>query len=264
MRPPSDVVDEIEFLIGRYGANSIDFADLTAIVKKGWVLEFCNEIKRRNLHFTWQLPSGTRSEALDKEALEVMYTTGCRFLVYAPESGAPETLEGIKKKLRLDRMIVSIRNAVRAKHTVKVNYIIGFPDETRRLMLQTVWANIRMAFLGVTDSNISVFSPYPGSEIFNELRNDGTIPDLDDAYFHNLLVQFDFTRLVSVCRHVPGWEIAFYRFISMSAFYILAYLLYPSRIWSLLKGLTRQDFQANSLFEQRIYDYIKRARLNKA
>jgi hypothetical protein len=41
-----------------------------AIVKKDWTLAFCGEIKRRGLKFTWQLPSGTRSEAMDAETLK--------------------------------------------------------------------------------------------------------------------------------------------------------------------------------------------------
>ncbi len=267
MRPVSDVVDEIEFLIEEYRANSIDFADLTAIIKKEWVLEFCREIKKRNLNFTWQLPSGTRSEALDKETVGAMYNAGCRFLVYAPESGSQETLGSIRKKLNLENIESSIRDAVRAGHTVKVNFIIGFPSESRSLMLKTVWANIRMAFLGVTDSNISIFAPYPGSEIFNELRRDGTIK-LDDEYFHNLLVQFDFTRQTSVCCHVPSWEIAFYRFAGMGLFYIFSYLLHPKRLWHLVWSLSRllkkgQGFQANSMFEQRIYEYLKREQLRE-
>ena len=77
MRPVIDVVNEIEFLIKTYKVNSIDFADLTAIIKKDWILEFSNEIKRRNLEFIWQLPSGTRSEALDKNTVRTIYDAGC-------------------------------------------------------------------------------------------------------------------------------------------------------------------------------------------
>lgn len=66
MREPASVLDEIADLIKDYNANSIDFFDLTAIVKKDWILEFCAEMKRRKMSFTWQLPSGTRSEALDQ------------------------------------------------------------------------------------------------------------------------------------------------------------------------------------------------------
>jgi hypothetical protein len=61
MRDPSSVVDEIEDLMQTYDVKSIDFADLTAIVKKEWILEFCKELHRQSIDVVWQLPSGTRS-----------------------------------------------------------------------------------------------------------------------------------------------------------------------------------------------------------
>ena len=81
MRDPISVADEIEHFVNRYGVNSFDFFDLTAIVKKDWTLRFCNELKERNLDISWQLPSGTRSEALDEETLSALYDTGCRLIV---------------------------------------------------------------------------------------------------------------------------------------------------------------------------------------
>ena len=49
MRDPKDLVDEMEWLISEYKANSFEFYDLTAIIKKEWTLEFCKEMKKRNL-----------------------------------------------------------------------------------------------------------------------------------------------------------------------------------------------------------------------
>ena len=49
MRDPKEIVDEIEWLMKEYKANDFEFFDLTAIIKKSWILEFCNEIKKRNL-----------------------------------------------------------------------------------------------------------------------------------------------------------------------------------------------------------------------
>ena len=43
-RDPKLVADEIEEYIEKYNINNIDFYDLTAIVKKSWIIEFCNEI----------------------------------------------------------------------------------------------------------------------------------------------------------------------------------------------------------------------------
>jgi len=50
----------------------------------------------------------------------------------------------------------------------------------------------------------------------------------------------------------------------MSGFYVLSYLLRPMRLWRLFKNVTGNDFHANSLFEQRIFDFLKRAQLSKS
>jgi anaerobic magnesium-protoporphyrin IX monomethyl ester cyclase len=260
MRDPSDVVSEIEDLVRVYRANSIDFFDLTAIVKKDWIIEFCRELKQRRITVTWQLPSGTRSEALDHEALQAIHDTGCRLLVYAPESGSEETLAVIKKKVKIDRITASIRDAVRIGHTVKVNLIVGFPHERLRHVLKTVLFAFRMALIGAEDCNIAVFSPYPGSELFEKLKEDGTIAEINDAYFKNLIAQFDFTTSASYCRHVPGWALATLRTFGQALFYATAYGTHPSRIVRVVRSIASGKFQASNLFEQRVFDYIARAR----
>ena len=79
-----EIVDEIEWLIKDYKANDFEFFDLTAIIKKEWILDFCNELKKRNLNnITWQLPSGTRSEAIDEDVCPLLYESGCRNMNYA-------------------------------------------------------------------------------------------------------------------------------------------------------------------------------------
>lgn len=81
LRGVDQVISEIEWLIDKYQANSIDFFDLTAIVKKDWILEFCKRLKERGISVVWQLPSGTRSEALDADTLQAIYDANCRYLV---------------------------------------------------------------------------------------------------------------------------------------------------------------------------------------
>ena len=44
-----EIVDEMEWLMKEYNANEFDFFDLTAIVKKSWILAFCDEIKKRGI-----------------------------------------------------------------------------------------------------------------------------------------------------------------------------------------------------------------------
>lgn len=260
MRDPKNVVDEIETLIKIYGCNSIDFADLTAIVKKEWILAFCAELKRRQIDVVWQLPTGTRAEALDYDTLRAIYDAGCRLVVYAPESGSEETLILIKKKLKLKNILSSAATAAHIGHMTKVNFILGFPGETRKSMLETIWCCIRMAIRGVGDCNVAVFSPYPGSQLFRQLVDAGVINIENDEYFHNLVAFFDFTNLRTYNENVASIEIGIYRIVGLTGFYLTSYLLYPRRIWRLLKSFLALDFQPQSLFEQRVYDAWTRAR----
>src|SRR5439155_11432417 len=103
VRGVADVVDEIASYVERYRVTNVDFYDLTAIIKRDWILEFCAELERRRLAITYQLPTGTRSEALDGEVLSALHRTGCRNICYAPESGSAQTLARIKKKIKPER-----------------------------------------------------------------------------------------------------------------------------------------------------------------
>jgi len=149
---------------------------------------------------------------------------------YAPESGSPETLRIIKKNLKLDRLTQSACKAVKIGHTVKINMIIGFPHETLRDVLSSILYGVRMAWHGVEDCNLAVFTPYPGSELYKDLRAADKILAPSDDYFRNLLVQFDLTKATSHTPHVSGWALAFWRVIGLACFYLTAYLCHPQRL----------------------------------
>jgi radical SAM superfamily enzyme YgiQ (UPF0313 family) len=209
------VVDEIEDYVKRYRASNIDFYDLTAIVRRDWILEFCRELDRRGLKITYQLPSGTRSEALDAEVLGWLYRTGCRNITYAPESGSPRTLDRIHKRIDLDRMCESIRAARRAGIKLKANLVIGFPDETRADVYRTLRFALKLAWLGVDDVPLYLFSPYPGSEFHAELSRQGVIGKMDSDYFASLGCFMDLSQASRYCRRIGPRELNFYRSAGM-------------------------------------------------
>lgn len=255
MRAAKSVADEIESFVEEYGIDSFDFFDLTAIVKKDWTLEFCGELKKRNLDISWQLPSGTRSEALDLETLTALYDTGCRLITYAPESGSERTLVNIKKKLKLGNLTESIRLAKEVGHIVKINLVIGFPDEVHGDLLSTLRYAIKTAWIGADDCNLAIFSPYPGSELYERLRKEEKLPAPDDGYFASLLVQFDLTKSNSYCDKVSGRSLAAYRVLTYLSFYSVAYIAHPSRIVRLARALLKPKFQPANVIEQRLSDF---------
>lgn len=255
-RDPELVLDEIQHYIDTYDADTIDFYDLTAITRRSWILAFCAGIERRGMKFSWQLPSGTRSEALDREVLRAIRRTGCTSLSYAPESGSRRTLEIIKKKVNLEKLTDSIRGAVKEGISIKVNLIIGFPHESRRDVLATIRYAAKLAIIGIEDAGIYLFSPYPGSELYEELRRDGVLPEMNDAYFATLLQQTDVKGTSVYCRAIGGRELGLYRLGGMMLFYALAYLRRPSRALRTVRNLLTGK-EASSYLESRLSERMR-------
>jgi len=65
------------------------FEDLTTIVKRSWILDFAGEILRRGLRVTYQLPSGTRSEAINRETARLYARAGSRASTSTPIRPSP-------------------------------------------------------------------------------------------------------------------------------------------------------------------------------
>ena len=260
-RSPEKVLDEIELYIKKYNAQNIDFYDLTFVLRKSWILEFCREIERRGLVFTWQLPTGTRSEVIDREVSEALYRTGCRNITYAPESGSPETLKRVKKQVDLDKLTSSMRAVLAAGMNVRVSMIMGFPDDTRRDLWKSVLFAWKLALLGTHDVAFFLFSPYPGSALFDQLRAEGRIGELDSRYFRSLVAFMDVFSATDYCRNISGRELVWWRFFGMSSFFALSYLVRPWRLVKLVKNLITNE--GDTVLEQRLAAVLRRLKATR-
>ncbi|MBI2362340.1 MAG: radical SAM protein [Elusimicrobia bacterium] len=233
----------------KYGARNIDFYDLTAVVKRDWLVEFCNGIIERGWKITWQMPAGTRSEALDAEVLDLMLRSGVNHLTYAPESGSELSLKMIKKRIGLKKMVGSMRDAVRAGIKVKMNLIFGFPHETPRDILDSFAFIKDVAVIGVHDLIINSFMPYPGSELFNQLHQEGKVRDsgtgrvisaLDEAYFFSLANELSSSD--SYAPAISNRQLSLFKVAGLSWFYGLSFLFRPYRLVRvLLNFLQRKE-----------------------
>ena len=260
-RDPDCVIEEMQFYIDKYKATNFDFYDLTAIVRKDWIIKFCQKIIIKNWNITWQMPSGTRSEALDDETLSLMMLSGQKHISYAPESASKTTLQKIKKKIKIENMKKSIRSALSKGMSVKLNLMLGFPDETHKEMLETLKFVMDAAFMGVSDVYLASFAPYPGSELFDQMYKNGQIPKLDDEYFLNLTSYTDLLHSYSYSRHVGHYMLSFYRIGGMSMFYILNFVLRPKRIFRLFKNVMKG--KEESKFENSILQLLGRFKQSK-
>ena len=226
-RDPDDVVYEIAELQQRYGVRNVNINDLTSLLTKAWILEFCAAVKRRGLSVTWQLPSGTRSEAVDAQAAQAMYEAGCRNFCYAPESGAPEELARIRKRVKLSALRESLRAAIDSGMVTQASIILGIPGQSSDELLQTWRFTLRMAFDGLHSLGVMVFAPYPGSALYGALDAEGKITH-DDAYRYGSLLRAG----TSGTSYREGWSrrrLTTVQLAMLATFYAAQYARRPGR-----------------------------------
>lgn len=255
LREVEDVIAEMKYYLERYDATAFQLYDLTAITKKSWAVDLCTRMINEGIDVKWSLPSGTRSEALDEEVLTLLKKTGCNYLVYAPESGSQYMLEQIKKKISLDDLTQSVLTAKKVGLTLRTNLIIGFPQERRKDMFATIRYGLYLAMKGVDEVTINIFSPYPGSELFDALYEKGLVT-LNDDYFLSLTsLNSDYSSFnpMTVNETVGQRELAFYRLFFMLTNYIIGYIFYPKRIVRTIKSIWMGG-HAETVLEHRLKD----------
>ena len=179
-RAPEDVADEIEDYVKRFGVRNVNFVDLTAATNRRWTLALCDEIEARGLDLTWQLPVGTRIEAIDREVLGRLRATGCRNITFAPESGSDRLLTIMDKRVDLDHVLEAVAEAEELGLNATINVLIGHPHETWRDLWKSVRFMLKASWLGCSDTAVVMFCPYPGGADFDEMVAGGTHV-VDDA-----------------------------------------------------------------------------------
>jgi len=237
-RDPKLVVDEIEHYARTYGATNFPFHDLTAILKRSWIVEFCNELLARKLDVSWQFPTGTRCEVVDDEVADLLRRTGALQVNFAPESGSERVREKIQKRMKEESLFDAVKAATRNKLNVTCFFVLGFPgDEVEDCRATVAWA-ARLAKLGVDDIACGFYFPIPGTKFFRELEAQGKAQLTDELIMAPIYVQD--SRIVE-SRNFSGTltarQLTYWKYRVVWAFYSRAVLANPSRLLRILRNL---------------------------
>ena len=173
-RSIENVMAEIKMLVNDHRLKEIFFWDDSFTVDRRRTIELCQAIGDEKLGISWACT--TRLDLLDDELLAAMKRAGCAQIDVGIESGSEPILQSIKKGVTLaliDRGIELIH-----KHRIFATafFMIGFPDETVE-DIQRTFALMRKIPATIT---FSVFTPYPGTELFQYMEKSGLVVDIDD------------------------------------------------------------------------------------
>lgn len=255
VREPEDVADEIAGYVERYGVRNVNFADLTAITKRKWTLRFCDALEARAPGLIWQLPVGTRAEALDAEVLQRLWDTGCRNITYAPEAGGQRMLDVYDKRVDLSTILSSLREAKKIGLVTKVNIIVGHPEERWRDLWKSFTFLLKAARAGANDAAVMMFGPYPGSADFHTLVDAGRVV-VDDTYPYTAL-SWSSGQHESYNPTMSSRQLRLAQLVLLCAFYGVANVLRPRRLWGYLQAFRtgREATQFDALIRSKRKGY---------
>lgn len=240
-RQPKDVVDEIEHYKKVYGATNFPFQDLTAIVKREWILDFCKELLARKLDIQWQFPSGTRCEVVDDEVAKHLALTGGKSLAFAPESGSERTRKLIKKQMKTESLMTAISASVKNGLNITAFIVIGFPHDTKQDLRDTTRLVRQLAWKGIDDVAVGFFFPIPNTQLYHELLQKGRI-GLHDEFLLTPIFANEEKLLPenNYCEGLSSRQLTAWKYRILFHFYATSFAVRPWRVvtlfWNALRG----------------------------
>ncbi|MBK23388.1 MAG: hypothetical protein CME70_05220 [Halobacteriovorax sp.] len=125
-RSIEEVVDEIEECMAM-GYDEFHFYDDLFNITSRKVIQFCDEVERRNLKFTWDFRG--RANVVSKESLIRAKRAGCRLISFGVETGTNEGLAELKKGVKVEKILQVFKWCREVGIISLADYIIGFPFE---------------------------------------------------------------------------------------------------------------------------------------
>jgi anaerobic magnesium-protoporphyrin IX monomethyl ester cyclase len=229
MRDGGGIVKEMSYMKVKYNVSVFNFMDSTFIINKSKIAQFCKELIKSELNVEYQLPAGTRSEALTADVIGLLEQSGLRNIALAPESGSEMIRDIVKKKINYDSFIATVRSLNKSKITTSCFVVIGFPEDNYDTLKESLKMIRKLAFLGVDDITVSQFTPYPGSQYYQQLVISGKIDDQYDRISD--IVSFYSSKTRNYAENIKDGDLYKIMLRMYVEFYVLSFLIRPWRVF---------------------------------
>ena len=226
-RTIKDVADEIEFLYREHGVEEFHIFDDIFNIKLSYAKNLLKEIIRRNLQIVWKAPVGFWILSYDEEFLDLLQESGCYQVGFGIESGSAEILQNVNKHTagKLSQ-IPDILKKYQARNISTFGFfILGLPGETKNTIKQTIKyaCSLPLDFI-----HVGLFTPYPGSKIFQKLIESRNYTNNWSEYFH-----YHNDDGLNAC------DIPTKRLRRFMLYFYIRFFIAPRRFWNLLVAIQK-------------------------
>jgi anaerobic magnesium-protoporphyrin IX monomethyl ester cyclase len=165
------------------GYSRVWFADDCFTLNRAHLLNVCGELVRCRVDVGWECLS--RVDTMDIKVAEGMKRAGCLRVFFGIESGSDKVLGLMNKHISSEQAKRAVYAAKAAGLKVGAFFIVGYPGETDRTVLDTV----RFAS-GLPLDYLSFTLPYPipGTPLYERVKDKGVaIEDWEEPKNYRLI-----------------------------------------------------------------------------
>lgn len=167
-RSPQNVYEEVRWIKENLPqVKEISFDDDTFTADREHAIAIARAIKPLNV--SWVINARANC---DYETLKELRDAGMHHVVVGYETGNEQILKNIKKGVTKAQAIQFTRDCRKLGLTVHGAFVLGLPGETRETIKETIAYAIE---LDLTSIQVSLASPYPGTEFYEMAVKEGWI-----------------------------------------------------------------------------------------
>jgi len=236
-KPIAQIEREMKHYIDELGVEYFYFVSETflAMPKKRFY-EFCKMYEKIKLPFWFN----TRPETIRKENVKMLEDINCHRMSIGIESGNQEYAKTmLKRNATIEQIIEACRIVAASSIELSVNNVVGFPDETREMMFDTIKLNKKIK---AESHSCSIFQPYHGTWLHSYCIKKG--------YFDKTKLAEDVTYASPLTQnHITHEEIK-----GISKCFAL-YTKLPESLYDFIKIAEKDDERGNKMFEELMMIY---------
>lgn len=192
------LINEMLYFYEKFNVKNFIFRDPVFSIDRNHTLKICNAIIRLGLKFNICIE--THLKNIDQELAIILKKTGVKLIYVGIESANDNVRKDAKRTSDTnENQIDKVRYLEKLGMKVKAMYIIGMPSDTRETFSNTVNYSKKISS---TYAQFSVFTPYPGTPVFNDYKNKITKLKYEDftqwqlVFKHNNLSENDVLDLL--------------------------------------------------------------------
>ncbi len=226
-RSAEHVVDEIEYLVKKFGVKAFLFRDPLFSLNRTRCQKIAEGIIARKLNVKWACE--TRLDLLSKELIDTFYRSGLRVINVGVESADEEVLKKVSRiPIPVERQERIIGYCDSLGIRVTAFYVLGLTDDNSEKIRKTV------GYAKHLNTHAAMFylaTPFPGTEYFRSVQSE--------------LKDHDYQEMDCFTPVLPPKELTSLQLKTLLEWAYVSYYYRPRWFFALLRRIWRDFFPAS-------------------